>query len=186
MNSKELSLFLTEDLYVIKNEIHEKMAADQLATRMELAAETSNVVEEPQIEEAGTEEQDPEPIQFEGAFQKSILVIYQGDQLQESSREFLFKVFRAVNLSLKDIALVSEKSLKDSNEDPLIQLDPNKMILFGTLHHPLMKMKKNNYHISQEPFDYFFADELEELEKNEGLKRKLWNTLQVFFNIKKQ
>lgn len=186
MNSKELSLFLSEDIYVIKDEINEKMAADQMAARMELESETSDVVAEPQNEQLGGKEQDPEPLQYEGEFQKSILVIYQGDELQESSRQFLFKVFRAVNLSLRDMALVSEKSLKDSNEDPLSQLDPNKMILFGTLHHPLMKMKKNNYQISQEPFEYFFADELEELEKNEGLKRKLWNTLQVFFNIKKQ
>jgi GMP synthase PP-ATPase subunit len=58
------------------------------------------------------------------------------------------------------------------------------MVLFGTLHHPLMKLKKENYRIMQEPLEYFFADELEELEKNVALKRKLWDTLQVFFNVK--
>ncbi|SHN00816.1 hypothetical protein SAMN04488057_105178 [Cyclobacterium lianum] len=186
MNSKELSLLLSEDIFVIRDEITEKIAADEMALRMKLAAENVDLVEESPIEPESATERDPEPIQYEGSFQKSILVIHQGETLPEQSRDFLFKVFRAVNLSLRDIALVSEKALKDSNEDPLAQLEPNKMILFGSLHHPLMKMKKDNYHISQEPVEYFFADELEELENNEGLKRKLWNTLQVFFNIKKQ
>jgi hypothetical protein len=184
MNLKELSLFLTDDIFVIKDEIKEKLAAHKMASRLDLNSATS-----PSTETEITHEpiaNDPEPIPYEGEYKKSILVIYQGEELNENNRAFLFKIFNAVNLSLKDIALVSEQSLKGSNEDPIEQLNPDKMILFGTIYHPVMRLKKENYHIVQGPFDYFFADELDGLEKNVTLKRKLWNTLQIFFNIKQK
>ncbi|WP_375583618.1 hypothetical protein [Cyclobacterium xiamenense] len=185
MRLHELGLFITEDIFVLKDEEREKITAAQLASRLELdEAPDAQVLREPESSPAATVASDPEPIPFEGEFQKSILVVYQGEELQPGSREFLLKIFRAVHLSLKDLALVSEKSLKESNEDPLSQLNPSKMVLFGTLHHPLMKLRKENYRIMQEPLEYFFADELEELEKNVALKRKLWDTLQVFFNVK--
>ena len=185
MKLHELRLFITEDIFVLKEEEREKLAAAQLASRLELDETTdTHLLEEPEATPPVPENSDPEPLPFEGEFQKSILVVYQGEELSAGNREFLFKIFRAVNLSLKDLALVSEKSLKESNENPLSQLNPVKMVLFGTLHHPLMKLKKENYRIMQEPLEYFFADELEELEKNVALKRKLWDTLQVFFNVK--
>ncbi|WP_162342813.1 hypothetical protein [Cyclobacterium salsum] len=184
MNNHELKLFLTEDIFVIKDEVREKLAAAQLASRLELEQEASELLEETMEVAQPSGSPDPEPLPYEGEFQKSILIVYQGEELHSGTREFLLKIFRAVNLSLKDIALVSEKSLKESNEDPLAQLSPGKLILFGTIHHPLMKLKKENYRIMQDPLEYFFADELEELEKNVPLKRKLWDTLQVFFNVK--
>lgn len=186
MNLKELSLFLTDEIFVLQEEVREKLAVNKIASKLDLSSTTtdSSVSSEPETP-AIAKEHDPEPIPYEGEFKKSILVIYQGDELKESNRAFLFKVFSAVNLSLKDIALVSELSLKGSNEDPLEQLNPEKMILFGTIYHPLMGMKKENYTIVQEPLDYFFADDLDGLEMNVSLKRKLWDTLQIFFNIKK-
>lgn len=184
MNIHELKFFLTEDIFVLKTEVREKLAAAQLASRLELEVEDTDLLEEPAEIPQKPSSPDPEPIPYEGSFQKSILVVFQGEALSSSTREFLLKIFRAVNLSLKDIALVSEKSLKESNEDPLAQLNPGKLIIFGTLHHPLMKLKKENYRILQDPLEYFFADDLEELEKNVPLKRNLWETLQVFFNVK--
>lgn len=184
MNNHELSLFLTEDIFVIKGEVQEKLAAAELASRLELEEDGSDLLEEPEEVPQRASSPDPEPIPYEGEFQKSILVVYQGEELSSGTREFLLKIFRAVNLSLKDMALVSEKSLKESNEDPLVQLSPGKMIVFGTIYHTLMKLKKENYRIMQDPLEYFFADELEELEKNVPLKRNLWDTLQVFFNVK--
>ena len=186
MKLKELSLFLTDEIFVIQDEMKEKLAAHKMASRLDLnttlspgvAAETE-MTDEPIAN-------DPEPIPYEGEYKKSILVIYQGEELNENNRAFLFKIFNAVNLSLKDIALVSEQSLKGSNEDPIEQLNPDKLILFGTIYHSVMRLKKENYHIVQGPFDYFFADELDGLEKNVALKRKLWNTLQIFFNIKQK
>ncbi|MDO6436320.1 hypothetical protein Q4534_02825 [Cyclobacterium sp. 1_MG-2023] len=185
MNLKELSLFLTDEIFVLQEEVKEKLTVNKIASRLDLGSSPSpEVATEPEAP-AIVKEHDPEPIPYEGEFKQSILVIYQGDELKESSRAFLLKIFSAVNLSLKDIALVSELSLKGSNEDPLEQLNPEKMILFGTIYHPLMGMKKENYQITQESIGYFFADDLDTLEKNVPLKRKLWDTLQVFFNIKK-
>ncbi|EPR65993.1 hypothetical protein [Cyclobacterium qasimii] len=184
MNLKELSLFLTDELFVIKGEVNEKLAVNKMASRLDLNTSTDPIVaSEPDLQPTAIEH-DPEPIPYEGGFQKSILVIYEGEELKESNRAFLLKVFSAVNLSLKDIALMSEHSLKGSNEDPLEQLNPDKLIIFGTIYHHLMRLKKDNYHITQESLDYFFADDLDGLEKNVSLKRKLWDTLQVFFNIK--
>jgi hypothetical protein len=184
MNLKELSLFLTDEIFVIQDEMKEKLAARKVASKLDLSSsESTGIVAGAEIK-TEPEAKDPEPIPYEGEFKKSILVIYQGEELNENNRAFLFKIFNAVNLSLKDIALVSEQSLKGSNEDPIKQLNPDKLILFGTIYHPLMRLKKENYHIVQGSLDYFFADELDGLEKNVALKRKLWNTLQIFFNIK--
>ena len=184
MNLTELSLFLTDELFVMEDEVKEKLAVNNMASRLDLSTSTeSNQVSEPESPSLA-KEHDPEPIPYEGEFKKSILVIYQGEELKESNRTFLFKVFGAVNLSLKDIALVSEHSLKGSNEDPIEQLDPDKMIIFGTIYHPLMSLKKDSYHIVEESMAYFFADDLDGLENNVSLKRKLWDTLQVFFSIK--
>jgi|GEM_PF-2418844 len=184
MNLKELSLFLTDELFVIKEEVNEKVAINKMASRLDLNTSTEPIVaNEPELQPKAIAH-DPEPIPYEGGFKKSILIIYEGEELKQSNRAFLLKVFSAVNLSLKDIALVSEHSLKGSNEDPIEQLNPEKMIIFGTIYHPLMSLKKDNYHIIQEPLDYFFADDLDGLENNVSLKRKLWDTLQVFFNIK--
>ena len=186
MNLKELSLFLTEEIFVIKDEIKEKLAAQKMASRLDLNSSASS--DEAAETEIANEPiaADPEPIPYEGEYKKSILVIYQGMELNENNRAFLFKIFNAVNLSLKDIALVSEQSLKGSNQDAIEQLNPDKLIVFGTIYHPVMRLKKETYHIVQGTFDYFFADELDGLEKNIALKRKLWNTLQIFFNIKQK
>ncbi|MEX2512389.1 MAG: hypothetical protein WD398_05750 [Cyclobacteriaceae bacterium] len=194
MNLKEISLYLTEDIYVINGEMQQKQLAEKFTSQYGLEEteehNLSDTVSTPKVEEpvSDLEKKEalaPEPIKFEGEFKKGILIIYQGKELSALSREFLMKILLAIPLSLKDIALLSENSLLTHEKDPVAQLNPDKMIVFGNFHHPIMKLKKENYHIQQDQIECFFADDFEELQNSTPLKRKLWSTLQLFFNIKK-
>ena len=190
MNLKELSLFLTEDIYLIDEEKTIRIQASKKSVDQKKSEnknpETSgnrDLVEEPAAEMEKNNDSDSKMMSFEGDFKKGILIIYQGKELSDDIQEFLMKILGAVNCTLKDIALVSEETLKSGNQDPIPFLNPKKMIIFGNLHHPLMKQKKDNYFIVQEDLEYFFADDLSELSGNISLKKKLWSTLQLFFNI---
>jgi hypothetical protein len=194
MNLNELGLLITEDIYVIKDEIQQRLLAERISQKHGVE---DMIVPEPEDRDLDTaapglpaepvtsNEEDAIPLEYEGEYQKNVLVLYQGEGLAESSRAFLMKVLNAVNCSLKDIALLSEEAIRDTREEHLLQLNPQKMIVFGTLHHPVMGRKKENYHIIQEDVECFFADELSDLENNVSLKKELWGTLQRFFNIKK-
>ncbi|MEX2567062.1 MAG: hypothetical protein WD431_14050 [Cyclobacteriaceae bacterium] len=194
MNLKEISLYLTEDIYVIQEELKQKQLAEKFTSQYgqeetkdqnhSEKASTSKV-EEPLSDLEKKEDFDPEPINFEGEFKKGILIIYQGKELSALNREFLMKILQAIPLSLKDIALLSEKNLLANGQDPVAQLNPNKMIIFGNFHHPIMRLKRENYQIQQDRVECFYADEFEEIQNSTPLKRKLWSTLQLFFNIKK-
>lgn len=190
MNLKELSLFLTEDIYLIGEDKTIQIEASEKSTNQKTPekkdhepSNSQNLVEEPTAELGKNTDSESIMMSFEGDFKKGILIIYQGRDLSDDIREFLMKILGAVNCTLKDIALISEETLKSGIQDPIPLLNPKKMIVFGILHHPVMKLKKDNYFIVQEDLEYFFADDLSELAGNISLKKKLWSTLQLFFNI---
>ncbi|WP_114751325.1 hypothetical protein [Pleomorphovibrio marinus] len=181
MNLKELSLFITEPLVVDSEELSQRLLANRLVKRhADSPGLDENKLEEPQEEYP---EEDSELV-FEGEFQKGILVIYQGTGLSEETTGFLLKILQAVGCSLKDIALLSDQGLMGKSLDTIEIMAPNKVLVFGRVNHPIMNLKKSNYEIHAEGAEYFFADELGELEKNIPLKKKLWASLQVLFNIK--
>lgn len=191
MNLKELGLLITEDIYVFRDEIQQRLLAEKISKNHGLEM----IVSKPEAGDTETNldllksdvvnpEEEKIQLEFEGDYQKGVLILFQGDELTESSREFLMKILSAVNHSLKDIGLLSERNLKGTTEEHLMRLNPLKMIVFGTIYHPVMGLKKENYHILQEEVECFFADELSEIENNLPLKKQLWSTLQRFFNIK--
>ncbi len=186
MNLKELSLFITDPLIVDVKESSQHILANRFMEKHGLTVEAnqkSALVEEPSENYA---DEDRVALVYEGEFKKGILVIYTGKGLSEQNTEFLLKVLQAVGCSLGDIALVSEQALEGTGLKSLESLAPNKVLVFGRINHPLMQWRKENYEVysQAESTEYFYADELDEFTDNIPLKKKLWTSLQVLFNIK--
>src|SRR5690606_9606633 len=151
-------------------------------TAPQLASLPGSVIEDAPEKEY-TEEANA--LNYEGNFEKGILVVFQGNTLESGHREFLFKVLGAVGCSLKDVALLPAAHILAQPPEAIDQLSPRRCIIFGSFNHPMMKFKKSNYEIVSGEREYFFADSLEDLADNVQLKRNLWNGLQVLFQIKK-
>lgn len=182
MNLKEISLFITEPILLIPERIDVQepgRSSDTSVTDGKNPTGDSDGY-------GGIEEEIPEleTATYEGNFQKGLLILYQGNELPEDSRLFLMNILTAVNHSLKDIALISEASIRNGHTDSITQLNPRNILIFGKLNHSIMKIKKDDYSIIQEDYTYLFADDLKELEANKPLKKKLWTALQLLFNIK--
>src|SRR5690606_8215745 len=124
-------------------------------------------------------------ISYDGNFEGGILIIYQGSGLESDSREFLMKVMGAVGYSLKDVAMMSANQLLASPTEIISRLNAKKCLVFGTVNHPLMKLKREDYEVISGEILFLFADDLKELAENVPLKKKLWTSLQVLFNINK-
>jgi hypothetical protein len=182
MNLREISLFLTEPIILIPEKNSKQLPPS--------ASETSGSVN-PKSDESPSDQyseenhiQELEIASYEGNFQKGLLILYQGGELSDASQTFLMNILKAVNHSLKDIALISEVALLNGHPESITRLNPQNILIFGKLNHSIMKIKKEDYVIVQEESTLLFADELKELEANKPLKLKLWTALQVLFNIK--
>jgi hypothetical protein len=181
LNLQQLSLILDQDLVIVPGETLPQPqttadAAAQLGSSITALVEDSH---EPEYAE------EVRRISYEGGFEKGILVVFQGNSLDNSHREFLFKVLGAVGCSLKDVALVSSTHILELPPESVDQLAPRRYLVFGSFNHPIMKFKKANYEIVSGEREYFFADALADLADNVQLKRNLWNGLQVLFQINK-
>ena len=183
-NLQQLSLILDQDLVLIPGEIQPPTPSptQTTVTAPPQASSTGAVIEESPEEEYAEE---VNKINYEGNFEKGILVVYQGKSLDSSHRELLFKVLGAVGCSLKDVALLPAAEILALPPEVIDQLSPRRCLIFGSFNHPMMKFKKANYETVIGEREYFFADALEDLADNVQLKRNLWNGLQVLFQIKK-
>ena len=183
LNLQQLSLILDQHLVILPEDIPQYlMAIDKKAgvTAQDKLTETSpqDMAAEEYVEEVNK-------LRYEGNYEKGILVIFQGNSLESSHREFLLKVLGAVGCSLRDVALISTTHLLESPPESVNQLNPHKCLVFGSFNHPIMKFKTTTYETISGDATYFFADALEDLADSVQLKRNLWNGLQVLFQINK-
>jgi hypothetical protein len=190
LNLYHLSLLIHEDVVIIKDDIRKHHLSEKLKAKYgqfsEEKGEASGIPKGCTVREHDEEYQEERlKINYEGNFEKGILIIYQEDQLPSGVREFLMRILGAVDCSLKDVALVSANHLQELHEQSISQLNPRKCLLFGTANHPIMKLKHENYEIMGGETVYLFADDLKEIAENTPLKKKLWACLQVLFNINK-
>ncbi|RZS98224.1 hypothetical protein [Cecembia calidifontis] len=175
----DLALFLDTDLYVLPEE------RKQLIQNLEKqpALSVKNTVQEVEIRE----EEESISMEFEGGFEKGVLIAYEGQTLSPHLSELLFKILNAVGCSLKDIALLSSPQIEGTNMEIIQALGPEKVIVFGNLKHDLMASKRKNYEIQiLEGVEYLFADELNAIHDDKNLKISLWTQLQALFNISKK
>jgi len=191
LNLWHLSLILDQDLVVIPEDIQKYKLSEQLKEKH--AAMEPTVGMNPSALIPPAEQDKPEKeyaekrikIAYEGNFQKGILILFQGQQLEDLHREFLMKILGAVGCSLKDVALVPAENIQNHSPSSIDELNPHKCLVFGTISHSIMTYKTASYETIPGETEYFFADDLENLANSTDLKRKLWKGLQILFNINK-
>ncbi|PRY87182.1 hypothetical protein [Mongoliibacter ruber] len=167
-----LGMFLDQDIYLLPEE------------KSQILSKSPQNEVELETESLALDEEEAPVLEYEGGFEKGILVIFEGKELEKEFQDLLLKILNAVNCSLKDIALCSDMSLNLVNHDYLQEMNPNKIIVFGNIHHDLMGLKKKNYKIQhEEDTEYLFADDLKLIAQEVSLKKALWAELQVLFNI---
>lgn len=176
MTIHELGMILDNEIYVLPEE------KNQLLTFVTLPKLEENSLY--QEEEFGEE---PVQLEYEGGFEKGILVIYEGKSLESSLSDYLFKIFGAVSCSLKDIALANSEDTELTTMSSITALNPNKIIVFGKVRHEIMMSVKKTYEVHQEEeIEYLFADDLKQISESLDLRKALWKELQVLFNITKK
>ncbi|MCH7408374.1 hypothetical protein MM239_03115 [Belliella sp. DSM 111904] len=172
LNLKHLSLFLDDNVVLVKEEVPKLISnlinatLGEEFTEVEIDADSNALI-------------------FEGNYEKAIMIIYQGSHLEPELREFLFKILGAVGCSLKDIALAASESVEEVSPESIDALNPNKILVFGKLNHTISKLKQNTYEIfNVDGVEYLFADDLKDVNSNVNMKKSLWTALQVLFGIK--
>ncbi|WP_225444211.1 hypothetical protein [Echinicola arenosa] len=193
MDLNKLGLFMDEDIFLIPDDATELLLANKFKNYGEDLPEETGIVSEPapalsptEVNSNNSQDNDIITLSYEGDFEKGLLIIYQGEEMSEDIKAFLLKILRAVSYSLKDIGLVSSVQLSSFPPTALNQLNAHKVIVFGRLSHPIIKLKEANYEITADgDTEYIFADDLPVIFEDENLKRKLWKSLQAFFNINK-
>lgn len=177
----DLGLFLDTEVYVIPEE--RKELIQNLV--QQISSDGKNSVHQMDIQEATEEESIP--LEFDGGFEKGVLIAHEGQALSPQLSDLLFKILNAVGCSLKDIALFSSPQIEAVDMETIQSLGPDKVIVFGNLKHELMGYKRKNYEIQMlEGVEYLFADELDAIQENKNLKVSLWTQLQALFNISKK
>ena len=175
MGIHELGLILDQEIYILPEE------KNQLLT----ISMSSNLEENPISQEEFEEE--PVLLEYEGGFEKGILVIYEGKSLESSLSDYLFKILGAVACSLKDIALANSENTEITTMASITALNPNKIIVFGKVRHEIMMSVKKSYEVHQEDeIEFLFADDLKQISERLDLRKSLWRELQVLFNITKK
>lgn len=185
-NLDSLSLFLTDELVVVKEEMAQLQLAQKFKNNSAFSI-TENDLNDTMVKEEVTPYHNINDIieELEGGYEKNIIVIYEGTELAKELQEFLMKILGAVNCSLKDIVLLGADQLENMDPAVLDQLNPQKVMVFGLVHHPIMQHKVDLYKIRDVGYELLFANDLVEISTNVALKKSLWASLQILFHINK-
>ncbi len=127
-----------------------------------------------------------EPIQVRGNFEKGILILHEEEELAASLLEMLANMIKAVGHSMNEVGLLSSKELEGRSLEEFTDLNAHTVLKFGRIKHPINALPALEYDVhTEEETEYLFADALSTISEDKNLKRKLWNTLQILFNISK-
>jgi hypothetical protein len=176
MSIHHLGLFLENEIYVLPEE--KSMLLNHANPKEFLESAASG---------EGESGEEPIELEYEGGFEKGILVIYEGKSLESNQSDYLFKILGAVSCSLKDIALANSENTEMTTMATITALNPNKIIVFGKVRHDIMMSVKKTYEVHQEDeIEYLFADDLNQISESLDLRKALWRELQILFNITKK
>lgn len=170
----EQSLFGTAENLVAK-----ETAAVEKSTDLSAATpEVSNLPEEIQSVPA------LEPIQVRGNFTKGILVLHEESNLNSEVMDMLVKMLNACGHSMTEVGLLAAESLENRSMEDFQALNAHVVLKFGRVKHPINQLPITPYEIHTEgETEYLFADALTSISEDKTLKRQLWTTLQLLFNL---
>lgn len=167
---EELQSLLTEEIYLIPQDRADILA--QLAEAEVAAAEPTPA--EPILD----------PISVRGNFTKGILVLHEERDLKPEVMEMLVNMIKAVGHSMNEVGMVSSAALENRSMEEFQALNAHVVLKFGVIKHPVNAMFDQSYEVhAVDETEYLFADSLSSIFEDKKLKVKLWNSLQILFNL---
>jgi hypothetical protein len=125
-----------------------------------------------------------DPIQVRGNFTKGILVIHEESSLNSEVMDMLVKMLNACGHSMTEVGLLAAESLENRSMEDFQALNAHVVLKFGRVKHPVNQLPFTPYEIHTEgETEYLFADALSSISEDKTLKRQLWTTLQLLFNL---
>ena len=125
-----------------------------------------------------------DPIQVIGNFTKGILVLHEESSLNSEVMDMLVKMLNACGHSMTEVGLLAAESLENRSMEDFQALNAHVVLKFGRVKHPLNQLPVTPYEIHTEgETEYLFADALTSISEDKTLKRQLWTTLQLLFNL---
>ena len=170
----EQSLFGTSEIQVAK----EIVAVEKSANLSAETPEKSNLPDEVQSAPIS------DPIQVRGNFTKGILVVHEESNLNSDVMDMLVKMLNACGHSMTEVGLLAAESLENRSMEDFQALNAHVVLKFGRVKHPINQLPITPYEIHTEgETEYLFADALTSISEDKTLKRQLWTTLQLLFNL---
>lgn len=167
---EELQSLITEEIYLIPED--RKAILAQLEGKIEAAQEVS--ASEPVIE----------PIPVRGNFSKGILILHEENELPTEVMDMLVNMIKAVGHSMNEVGMVSSETLENRSMEDFQALNAHIVLKFGKIKHPINALFDQLYEINADAeTEYLFADSLSMIFDEKKLKVKLWNSLQILFNL---
>ncbi len=178
-----LKSFLTEDLYILKEE---KNKASEEASVSEQHNE-----KEYQIKEHTKENNLKEPTQeiiskpfppSKGSFNKKIFITVQESEsefIKDSDLDFLLKILSAVKLTLDDVAIVNTTK-KEINIEDLHNWSVTHYMSFTGVANSIQNTSLYSPLLA-EKIHFLTCDKLDDIAKDKTKKQQLWTALQRLF-----
>lgn len=195
-NLENLKSFFEEELFLIPEDL--KKLEEELSgsgsginlNGMPKAIVTSPPSSSPPVRsetselEKVKEEVNAEPIPLKGNFTKGILILHEESELSAEVMDMLVKMINACGHSMNEVGMVSSEVLENRSMEDFQALNAHVVLKFGRIKHPINAISAPPYEIyAEEETEYLFADALTSISEDKNLKRKLWSSLQVLFNL---
>jgi hypothetical protein len=192
---ESLSAFLEEPIFLLEAD------RKRIAASLQVSGENEALpVEEQQVafsssENTATDSLTPvdqeiklesveEPILIKGNFSKGILVIHEEANLNAEVMDMLVKMLNACGHSMSEVGLLAAENLENRSMEEFKALNAHVVLKFGRIKHPINQLPINSYEIhTEEETEYLFADALTSISEDRTLKRQLWTSLQLLFNL---
>jgi hypothetical protein len=196
---EELKTFILEEIYLLpedqeailaamkgKSSVNQKPASTPIETSEVRKSEvpTSAGQEIDEIKNALAQKPILEPIPIKGNFSKGVLILHEESEPAAEVMEMLVKMINAVGHSMNEVGLVSSENLDGRSMEDFVGLNAHIVLKFGRIKHPINALPAQLYEIfTEEETEYLFADSLTVISEDKLLKKKLWDKLQILFNI---
>lgn len=169
---EELQSLITEEIYLIPEDrtfILQQLTADKETPEPDLPLSSGPALEQ---------------IPIRGNFSKGILVLHEEKELSTEVMEMLVNMIKAVGHSMNEIGMVSSDVLENRSMEDFQALNAHIVLKFGKIKHPVNALFGQLYEIqSNNETEFLFADSLSSIYEDKKLKVKLWNSLQILFNL---
>ncbi len=193
---ENLKSFLEEELFLIPEDL--KKLEDELSGFVQTFTSTppslpvvslepitqNGPIQESSDLEKVKEEIKAEPIPLKGNFTKGIAILHEESELAAEVMDMLVKMINACGHSMNEVGMVSSEVLENRSMEDFQALNAHVVLKFGRIKHPVNAISAPPYEIHSEgETEYLFADALTVISEDKNLKRKLWNSLQILFNL---